>query len=476
MIEILSVGIDIGTTTTQVIFSKISIKNTASYFSVPRVDIVDKKVIYKSHVKMTPFKSDSLIDGQAVKKIVEEEYKKANFKPADVDTGAVIITGESALKENANIVLEKLSNFAGEFVVSTAGPDLEAIIAGKGSGAQQYSIDKNCSVLNMDIGGGTSNIVLFSHGDVIAKGCIDIGGRLIRLNEDGIVNYISPKALMIADELGIEIQVGRHIPIEKLSDITDKMNNVLEQVVGLSKKDHIGKILQTEGSTYFNNEIDIDYIFFSGGVADFLKDNIDIPIFKYGDIGILLGQSIAKGKLMDQIRTTKARETIRATVVGAGTYTTEISGSTITITKDIFPIKNIPVLAIDKSLEEKCFSGDDLELTDKIKWFQKQTSREDIIFGMRGVNNPNFIQIENLAKSICKAVDKTMAKDIPIIVVVEEDIAKALGQSIDIYINGERTVICIDCINVSQGDYIDMGKPIMNDLVVPVVVKTLIFG
>ena len=136
--EILSVGIDIGTSTLQLIFSKIYIENRGSSFTVPQIKIIGKEVIYRSEIYETPLISETVIDTKNVKKIIENEYKKANIKYEDVSTGAVIITGDTARKENAKEVLETLSGMAGDFVVATAGPDLESIIAGKGSGAYTF--------------------------------------------------------------------------------------------------------------------------------------------------------------------------------------------------------------------------------------------------------------------------------------------------------------------------------------------------
>ena len=160
---ILSVGIDVGTSTTQVVFSKLQMDNAGGYFSVPRVAIVDKEVVYKSEVYMTPLKTDVLIDTDALRDIVAAEFRKAGYRPEDTDSGAVIITGESARKENSDAVLKSLSDFAGDFVVSAAGPDMESLIAGKGSGAWQYSMDHHCRVANLDIGGGTNQLI----GDII---------------------------------------------------------------------------------------------------------------------------------------------------------------------------------------------------------------------------------------------------------------------------------------------------------------------
>ncbi|MBR6085890.1 MAG: ethanolamine ammonia-lyase reactivating factor EutA, partial [Spirochaetales bacterium] len=104
MSKILSVGIDIGTTTTQVIFSRITIDNTASYFTVPRISVLDKEIVYQSPVFFTPLKQQVFIDGDKVRDIVAGEFQKAGFQPSQVDTGAVIITGEAARKENSKTV------------------------------------------------------------------------------------------------------------------------------------------------------------------------------------------------------------------------------------------------------------------------------------------------------------------------------------------------------------------------------------
>ena len=232
MADLLSVGTDIGTTTTQLIFSKIKMENTTGYFAVPRISIVDKEILYQSEVHLTPLLTETLIDSDGVREIVAQEYQKAGIVPSSVDTGAVIITGESARKENARAVMERLSAFAGEFVVSTAGPDLESVIAGKGSGAWAYSLDHHCEAVNLDIGGGTTNIVVFSEGDVIAKGCFDIGGRLIRV-ENGRITHISPSAKLVAESLGLSVQVGNAADTAQLSKITDRMAELLAESLGL---------------------------------------------------------------------------------------------------------------------------------------------------------------------------------------------------------------------------------------------------
>ena len=190
--EIKSIGIDIGTSTTQLVFSRIVVENVAGSYNVPRVSIVDKEVIYRSKIYFTPLRSATEIDAEAVKKIVKDEYEAAGMTPADLSTGAVIITGETARKQNANEVLEALSDFAGDFVVATAGPDLESVLAARGAGTDTISEEHRTAVANLDVGGGTTNIARFTNGALTDTACLNVGGRLVKLEPDGRVTYVSP--------------------------------------------------------------------------------------------------------------------------------------------------------------------------------------------------------------------------------------------------------------------------------------------
>ena len=130
-----SVGLDVGTTTTQLIVSRLTVENRASSFAVPDMAITDRQIRYRSQVYFTPLLGEQRVDADAIRNIVEQEYDRAGIRREEVDTGAIIITGETSRKENAAAVLATLSDFAGEFVVTTAGPDLESVLAAKGAGA-----------------------------------------------------------------------------------------------------------------------------------------------------------------------------------------------------------------------------------------------------------------------------------------------------------------------------------------------------
>ena len=474
---ILSVGIDVGTSTTQVVFSKLQMDNAGGYFSVPRVAIVDKEVVYKSEVYMTPLKTDVLIDTDALRDIVAAEFRKAGYRPEDTDSGAVIITGESARKENSDAVLKSLSDFAGDFVVSAAGPDMESLIAGKGSGAWQYSMDHHCRVANLDIGGGTTNVVLFEDGETLARGCLDIGGRLICMNPQGIITKVSPAAAVMAQAAGVSVSVGDRCDELKLTAVTRQMAAALNAYLGVGTKDidAILRQIKTPGSSDFPVPEKVQAVFFSGGVADLIYHE-SADTWAYGDIGVLLGRAIRESRLFTDFQKMEPGETIRATVVGAGTYTATISGSTITYSDDIFPLKNIPVIKLDEELQEACFAGETEPVIRRIQWVLGQNDEEHFILAMPGKRNPGYMEMKRAAASIRQIMDRVQPPGEPILLVIESDIAKAMGQMIRQQPDLKRQVVAIDSIHVEDGEYVDMGKPMMNGMVIPVVVKTLIFG
>ncbi|GAA0786269.1 ethanolamine ammonia-lyase reactivating factor EutA [Hathewaya limosa] len=477
--EILSVGIDIGTSTTQLVFSKITIENTATTFSIPRIKIVDKELIYRSNIYFTPLISNTKIDGNKVKEIIESEYKKANITPSDVKTGAVIITGETARKENANEVLQSLSGFAGDFVVATAGPDLESIIAGKGAGADKISYDEDSVVVNMDIGGGTSNLVVFKNGEVIDTGCLDVGGRLIKIDPaTKKIYYIYHKVKKLAQKIGVYIEEGQIADENTIRKIAREMTRILEESVSLKNRseDYFDSITNQERGKGIKDGYTFNSITFSGGVADYVYHENSGDPFKYGDIGIILGEEIRKSDLIRKIQIRDAVETIRATVVGAGSHTTDISGSTITYTEDVFPVKNLPILKLSEDDEQSGFDSIGNALREKLKWFNLDNEQQQVAVALKGSKNPSFEEVKKLSQALIYGMADILEKDFPVFVIIESDIAKVLGQTMYMDLKFKKKVICIDSIKVENGDYIDIGKPLANGKVVPVVIKTLVFN
>lgn len=471
---ILSVGIDIGTSTTQLIFSRLTIENLASNYTVPRISIVDKEVFYRSGIYFTPLKSQTEIDAAKVKEIISGEYRKAGMKPGDLQTGAVIITGETARKQNANSVLATLSDMAGDFVVATAGPDLESVLSAKGAGSDRISEERREVVANIDIGGGTSNIAFFHKGNLKGTCCLDIGGRLIKV-ENGRISYIFPSIQELARRHQIEIQTGDPADEQKLFRICEYMAQQLAMALHIEEPDEFHGRLYTNQGRPLNREPQIQAVTFSGGVAECMLHREEQDVFRYGDIGILLARAVANCKAFQKVKIYPAAETIRATVVGAGTHTTDVSGSTISYARNKLPIKNIPVVKISE--EEESDAGAFKEaVRHGLSLYESEGEMEQLAIAFSGRYHTSFAQIQELAHLVIEGADRVIRGKHPLILVIENDIAKVLGNAINVLLERKKDVICIDGIHAQNGDYIDIGEPVADGHVVPVVTKTLIFN
>ena len=249
----------------------------------------------------------------------------------------------------------------------------------------------------------------------------------------------------------------------------------LRAVEGTKDIDAILRQIKTPGSSDFPVPEKVQAVFFSGGVADLIYHE-SADTWAYGDIGVLLGRAIRESRLFTDFQKMEPGETIRATVVGAGTYTTTISGSTITYSGDIFPLKNIPVIKLDEELQETCFAGETEPVIRRIQWVLGQNDAERFILAMPGKRDPGYTEMKRAAAAIRQIMDRVQPPGEPILLVIESDIAKAMGQMIRQQPDLKRQVVAIDSIHVEDGEYVDMGKPMMNGMVIPVVVKTLIFG
>lgn len=472
-----SVGIDIGTSTTQFVISKLTVKNIAPGTLVPRMQITDKLVEYKSQIHFTPFLNDFLIDTEGIVELIKSEYDMAGVKPEDIQTGAVIITGETAKKENARKISEQIAGLTGDFVVATAGGKLEAIIAGKGSGASDYSRKNYCIVANIDIGGGTSNIGVFKNGKAIDSCCINVGGRLLKVDKnDGKIVYITEPMRYIFEDCKLNLKVGEKITIADIKKVCNRMSQVVLECITKKKISPIAEALLMTLALRLDYEIDV--VMISGGVADFVyeKNTVDSleDVALFGDIGPMLGNQIQMCFEGQDFQLVKPTETIRATVIGAGSQTVDVSGSTIVVNNDVLPLKNVPVIKpfIDKlPLDEFKISTSILRSMDNL---YQEDSIENIAISIEDNGYWSFADTYLIAKGILKGLDKIIQLGKPVIVVLEQDCAKVLGQTL-MAINPNCNVICIDQVQINDGDYIDIGKLIAKDCVVPVVIKTLVF-
>ena len=444
--QLLSVGIDVGTTTTQLIVSRLQVENRAGAFAVPRMEITGRQVVYESGIHFTPLLSGELVDARAIREIVAAEYEKAGIQRQDVDTGAIIITGETSRKENAAAVLSALSDFAGDFVVATAGPDLESVLAAKGAGAVADSETAGKDILHMDIGGGTSNLALIRQGRIVSTACLNVGGRLMKLTPEGEITYISPVL-----QPHVPYRVGQRITRQQAMEVARLLAHALEAAAGFSPKTDVYRSLITSG-TQPPGEMGEVLLSFSGGVADCIAK--ELPWLEFGDLGPLLGKAIRESKLCRGDYRLDG-QTIRATVIGAGCHSTQLSGSTVYLQNVKLPLKNLPVAALPEGQWDIRKRLEALE-----SWG---------VLALAGWKAPDYGAVCQLADRIAQAVG-----DRPCYVALEEDMAKALGHALALRLPKGAACLCIDGVHIPQGSYLDVGAPA--GPAYPVVIKTLVLS
>ncbi len=475
-----SVGIDIGTSTTQFVLSLLTVKNVAPGSLVPKMEITDKEIIYRSEIHMTPIGDDDLVDTDKLFNLVRHEFDVAGIRSDEIDTGAVIITGETAKKENARIISDKVATFAGDFVVATAGGKLESIIAGKGSGAADYSRKKHLTVANIDIGGGTANIGVFKNGEAIDSCCINFGGRLLQLEKGSRrVEFIADPMKQIFKATGTKVDLGRDVGREALYLICDTMVRVIDECLQEKRPTGLAaKLLMTEP---LRHDYSIDQVMISGGVADYvynsngcgLVDDVSY-ISQYGDIGPVFGCRLQKMWKSSGREVIQPTETIRATVIGAGSQTVDVSGSTILVDEKLLPFKNMPVAIVSKDVADFEDHSIGKAISRCIENYFEEESLDNLAIGLRGSGYLSFAAIQALAKGIVEGTGKIINSGKPLVVVLEQDIGKVLGQSLKAL--GVTTgIVCIDQLVVQEGDYIDVGRAMAGGTVVPVVIKSLVF-
>lgn len=437
---LLSAGIDIGTTTTHLIISEITVALERGFGAPPQARIAGKQILYKSPVYFTPLDPAGQIDAEGVGAIVENEYRKAGVQKEDFKSGAVIITGESAKKENARRVLQQTASASGDFVTANAGAALESFLSGKGAGADIKSRQSGRITANIDIGGGTTNISVFQDGEFVDEACLNIGGRLVRF-ENGVpvaADCIRPlcDGLDLADEKDLCLLCRRMAAYILLA-----VQGQNEKVPPFLVTDHLltGSFLP-------------EAVTFSGGVAACMTGKHDA--FEYKDLGMLLAGAVKSAFAAFPGEVAEPQpDAIRATVIGAGNFHLEVSGSTIFYQNISFPLKNLRcVRRLERTADEPCA-------------LCVSTGRV-----------PGFAELDDMARQIAAEAAPALPAGQPLVVLTRHDFAKALGFCLKKYLPPDFPFLAADGIDCAAGDYVDIGTPLGGGVAVPVVVKTLVFG
>lgn len=474
-IELTTVGIDIGSSTSHLMFSKIVLRRIGIHLS-SRFVVVERKVIWKSPILLTPYVKHYLIDSERLSQFIETSYQQAGFTPDDIDTGAVIITGEALRKENAETILGLFSSQVGKFVCATAGPNLEAMLSAYGSGGVRESLAGGVvkTVMVVDVGGGTTKIAIARDGVVKETVAINVGARLLVTDTQERLIRVEKAAEAIGEELGIEISLGRHISEASKQDVSALLADILFSVLERKPLTAIAERLMVTSPLTFSDPIDL--VIFTGGVAEYIYGCEEGD---FGDLGALLGQEIRYHSCSASfgIPMCDAEEKIRSTVIGASQYTIQVSGSTIFLPNEsVLPLRNIRVIAPDLPTVEKLTSAAIARAIEKTLFnFDIVEGEQPVALALHWDMGPEYSLLLALAEGIREAFRRSIKAGLPLIIVFDTDFGSVLGKILHRELKVNTEVVSIDLIHLNNFDFIDIGKKLPDVEAVPIVVKSLVF-
>jgi ethanolamine utilization protein EutA len=471
--RMVSVGIDIGTTTTQLVFSELTLVDVARAGQIPRIDIAGRRVLHASEIVFTPLLDAQTIDAQALSALLGAEYRRAGITPERVETGAVIITGETARKRNADEVLKAIAGLAGDFVVTVAGPNVEGMIAGRGSGAAAHSRARFTTVTNVDIGGGSANSATFRLGRLVDSAAMTFGGRIIELDGPQVRAVTGPGGLILA-HAGLHLAPGDRPSLAELKRVTRTMAELTVQLIEGTTSPLAEALYQTAPAPGGGPGTGL---MFSGGIGFYFYQPVQLDsvaaVARHGDLGPLLAESLRLCPGLGGRQVLRPEETQRATVLGASTQTLTLSGSTIWADPAILPLKNVPVLRPgegDPWIEPRDLAA---AIQDALRRWDLGSGSGSFAIALGLEARLDFPRLQAVAEALAGFAG-TLPAGSPLIVIIKHDYAQALGQAIK-GLAGNRPLLIIDQVGLEEGDYIDIGAPLMDGRVVPLVVKTLIF-
>jgi ethanolamine utilization protein EutA len=486
--SIMSVGIDIGTSTTKLIISRLRIAQTSGSFALSRYNIVERELLYASPIFETPLIGISDVDIEQISTLIQQEYVKANCSLKEMKSGAVIITGETANKRNAERVVHLLAEKAGDFVVAAAGADLEGLLAGKGSGAEERSRHIRGVVANIDVGGGTANAALFRSGELLATVTFHIGGRHIRFNKKGKLLSISPALATWLEKKGESMLPGQYVSIDQLRCVCLQMSHVmLGYMIGKVSVEDLGSLLL--GEPLFSY-LPIEEWMISGGIGALISEAEPTTLeeaARYEDMGLMLAHTLLAVCNESGLKLVSPEQTSRATVIGAGMQSMEISGATVHFDPALLPLRNLPILKLEiisemiavpeilkTAIESIIYNGARLYIQEYNGHLFTSPEPPPFALALTGLSYCSYRMLQHIADATAFTYQRMFPDSKGLVVVCENDMAKALGQALELRCRGKPAVVCIDQISVQHGDYIDFGEPIAGAMI-PVVVKTLAF-
>ena len=461
-IQLSSVGVDIGSSTSHLAFSLLKLEQRDS-----RYVVIDREVVYESEILLTPYKDAETIDSDALGAFIAAQYRRANITPDMIDTGALILTGVAVRRKNARAIGDLFAREAGKFVAVSAGDSLETTMAAYGSGAAARS-EIGITVMNVDIGGGTSKIAICKDGKVIDLTAVDIGARLVAFDAENRVTRIEEAGKLFAKELGIALALGRPISPDDKRALAAHMADRLFAAMKSGNSD----LLRLDPISYTGG---IDAVTFSGGVSEYVygKEYSD-----FGDLGPLLAAEIRARVETWGPDIAEPFEGIRATVIGASQYTIQVSGATIFVQPaDILPQLNVPVIAptLPTDSEDIDASAIAQAITGALKRLDLIESETPVALCFRWEGSATFQRLHAFCQGVIKGFQPLLARGLPLVLVGDGDVGGLIGIHCKEELKLDGPIISIDGVELKEFDYVDIGAMIPASGAVPVVIKSLVF-
>jgi ethanolamine utilization protein EutA len=470
-----SVGIDIGSSGTQVIFSRINLRRMGEELS-SRYFVVSRETLFQSPVSLTPYKSEELIDDAELGAIIDRAFADAGLHPDDIDAGVVILTGEALRRENAQAIAGLLAEQRGEFVCASAGHHMESMLAAFGSGAARVSHESAKRILNIDIGGGTTKLALVEHGKVTATAALHVGGRLLVVDEAKRIVRLDPAGKHLAAMAGFRWSRGDAVDAAAMERVAERMAGaILASVAARPLPADVRGLFLTELLPDLDG---VDGVMFSGGVAEYVYQR---ETRDFGDLGRLLGLALRRkldaGALPWPLL--PPGECIRATALGASEYSVQLSGNTIYISDPgtLLPRRNLQVLQPSYVCGER-IDPDGLARAIRAHFtaFDLAEGEREAALALRWEGTPSYERISGFAEGIRRGLANTIAKGMPVYIMVDGDIAQTLGAILRDEMGVASEILVIDGVILRDFDYVDLGRIRMPSQTVPVTVKSLVFG
>jgi ethanolamine utilization protein EutA len=464
---VLSVGVDIGSSTSHLVFSRIVLERLDA-----RYVVTERESFYQSDILLTPYAGEDTIDAGALGDFIARQYKDAKIDPDEIDTGALILTGVAVRRRNARAIGELFARQAGRMVAVSAGDSLESVMAAYGSGAVARSIRNAAPVMNVDVGGGTAKIAVCADGKVIDVTALDVGARLIVLDDNGRVARLEEAGRRFGAELGLQLAKGATVTDQQARALAALMaDKLFEAMRGGAPRAGGAALLRLDPLAYRGEVSDVS---FSGGVSEYVYGGEAKP---YGDIGPQLAAEL-RARLNDGPQLARPDARIRATVIGASQYTMQVSGSTIFVSPlETLPLRNVPVIAPELPL-----GGDTIDPAAIAAAIKAALKRLDLGDGLSPVavfvpwrGSATFRRLDDFCKGIADGLQAVLAHGHPIVLAGDGDVGGLIGIHYCEEMKVANPIVSIDGLELKEFDYIDIGAILDTSGAVPVVIKSLVF-